>query len=551
MAFSEVTDKKKASVKKAQDPSFLLHKLENVYQKLPQDHGGRHAIALRLARGLSLQAEENFLKAEKEKCQSCKKEAEVQARKALSFYRELSQIFPSKPNSYYPALFEVVEEILKDKSFEKRPVLASKDEDIRKAWEILEEFSVSNLSAKEKRKYHYHRMLVAKELLKLDELRASVSYLLGDRKLSEEEKEEALIWKMWLAELEFNFKEVLRILLVLGKDQVSKKYLLKLIQMAELSQTDPTPYYKNFIKRYPESNNVKVLVFSLLKKAPASSKKRVLKNYLSFFESDPEGLSYQVLEIDQGQLNMKWIKSFVSLDYMKDSPLEKFVLRYEGIKELERSLLKLSRYSPPSNLKRAISSYTRKMLELDEKLSDLLGKKEDWMFRVFTMSKWEKEVERFLSFLKKLPSSKLTKKPSFSKLIKAYEKQSKELKKEIKKLWAKDVKQSYLERMKKPETHALIKWELEKMLEVAREEEKTFFQALINTLRVKKEVKSLAVSSKEKELYQALKSDPFNPSLLAKLLVLQVEEEDQVLFYYLQNRIQEIKLGKSLPVRVW
>ena len=75
----------------------------------------------------------------------------------------------------------------------------------------------------------------------------SIQALLSDKNLKKEDQKMVLTWKLWLAELRFDFKEVLRVVKILQPEEQSEEQVLRLARLAELAGKNPIPYYKTFV----------------------------------------------------------------------------------------------------------------------------------------------------------------------------------------------------------------------------------------------------------------------------------------------------------------
>ena len=123
---------------------------------------------------------------------------------------------------------------------------------------------------------------------------------------------------------------------------------------------------------------VTAVLTSMVEKSPYKNKKIVLQKYAPLFKNQPDTLTYLVLKVDRGQMDEKFIKSFVFLDFMKDTPLFSFLQR----KENYRGLLKKNwltfqailcrERSSGNRLTRAIKNYSNKVDKLGSKAEEAL-----------------------------------------------------------------------------------------------------------------------------------------------------------------------------------
>ena len=281
--------------------------------------------------------------------------------------------FPKEKNDfvkiYNLAILNYIEKLVKDKKLSPAPLTASQDASIQKAWSVLQLFDSKFANSRPLQTYHFNRMILAKELLKIDEMDQSLNFLLSNKKTAEKNKEIALKEKLWLSELKFDFDQVLRLLKQLKPKDQSKEHSLRLIQIVELSNQSPSSYYKNFLQRFAklnpakklnqtpvkasnsktsqsqssESSEVKLvssesqsskplevkpmpsestgskpvkletlqsILVSLLERSEKKKQKQLLKTYSSLFKESPNDLLYWVLKVDEGELDTSFLNFF-------------------------------------------------------------------------------------------------------------------------------------------------------------------------------------------------------------------------------------------------
>ena len=299
------------------------------------------------------------------------------ARRAGLFMKAFPQNRREFVRIYHAALLNTVKKLVFGKDFSHRPIQSSSDKNILKAWEVLQLISVKEAAKEEVLTYHINRLLLAKELLKFELMDQSIQALLSDKNLKKEDQKMVLTWKLWLAELRFDFKEVLRVVKILQPEEQSEEQVLRLARLAELAGKNPIPYYKTFVKKFPNSQLVTAVLTSMVEKSPYKNKKIVLQKYAPLFKNQPDTLTYLVLKVDRGQMDEKFIKSFVFLDFMKDTPLFSFLQRKETIESFEKELAHISSYSLPerssgNRLTRAIKNYSNKVDKLGSKAEEAL-----------------------------------------------------------------------------------------------------------------------------------------------------------------------------------
>ncbi len=471
------------------------------------------------------------------------------------FMREFPQNRGEFIRIYHTALLNTVKKLVSNKDFSHRPIQASSDKHILKAWKTLNLVSVKEATKAEALAYHLNRLLLAKELLKFESMDQSIRDLLTAKNLKKEDQKTALTWKLWLADLRFDFKEALRIVKILQADDQSEERLLRLAHLAKLSGESPIPYYKSFIEKFPRSQSAISVLTSMVEAGSGGNKKNILKKYAKLFKSQPDTLAYLILQTDQGRLDEKFIQPFVSLEFMRGSSLASFMRRKQIIESFEKDLIPVSHYSLPAGasdykLRRAIKNYSHKIEQFSRRAEKALSTR-DWTARVFIASHWKRETARFYNSIKGLSLPKgLTEeeKKEYIKLLHKrlapYQEQISRLENEINSLWSRDFLASYEKNIQQNSVFsAPLKWEMEKLLAVSKKENKRQLKLLLLSLKTSAPAQKTVKQDNNQIqfLYKALQKNPFDKKSLVKLLELEKTRNNEVLSYYLVNRIKELK----------
>ena len=459
---------------------------------------------------------------------------------------------------YNSAVLNTVKKLVAGKDFSHRPVQFSSDKEILKAWEVLGRFSVKDSAQNKLSSYYLDKLLLAKELLKYKQMDQSLKFLLSDKKLSSEDKRVVLTWQLWLAELRFDFKEVLRILKILSPDDPSEEQLLRLARLSELAGADPTPHYKTFINSFPNSQLNPVVLADLIEKTSSEKEKReLLRKRFRFYKKDVNKLAYLILKLDKGQLDSNFIGFFTKLSFMKNTFLDSFEKRRSLVEAFESALQKISSYSLPSQVSNSRLSFKLKSwtqaVERLRKTANALLKTEDWTAQVFIISHWKAELKRFYNSVVSLPLPKgltVEEQKEYKALLtdqmRVYEGQIKQLESKLKVLWSQDFASDYRAGLKQdPVFYSLLKWELNKLAGIAKGEQKSQIQTLLSSLKTnQKEHQVKAKTNKIDQeainsLYEILRKNPFDKKSLTELLSL--EKNNEALSFYLSDRIEELK----------
>ena len=187
------------------------------------------------------------------------------------------------------------------------------------------------------------------------------------------------------------------------------------------------------------------------------------------------------------------------------------------------------------------------------KKANALLKTQDWTARVFILSHWKKELDRFYSSVFNLPAPKgLTEeeqkeyKSLLISQMQVYVDQIKQLEGELNTLWSQDFLNDYKIGLKQDSIfYPVLRWELDKLAESAEGKQKDQIHILISSLeqnseKEKTNTKDRVELEKINILYGALKDNPFDETSLTELLSLEKQRKNTALSFYLADRIKEL-----------
>ena len=450
---------------------------------------------------------------------------------------------------YHTAILNSVKSLLEGRDFSQVPTSASKDKSLKRAWAVLNRINSKDTNKKERKEYYMNRLLIAKELLKLDDVEQSIEQLLK-LSLDQKDKQTTLSWKLWLAELRFDFKEVFRLLKVLTPKIGTKEQLLRLAHFALFSGYDYMPFYKKIIKNYSSSENLH-LITQMLDLSPKTKQQAILLKYSQYFSQDSEALNYLAFKLDAGSFNVKFLKPIAQLSFMKNSYLNEFLKRKDFIENLNKMHKRVERFKLVSNknLTTSLKKYADLIFNLEKQVKKSLSSK-DWISQAVSLSYLESELIRFYNSTLELPLPKgLTEKEKLeyrSLLVDhmaPYKKQIQEAGVQLKKLWSKSLITKYFENHSKSHIfYPYINWEILQLKKAAPKElqSQLSLKEFKNKKQDSKQASSKIFDDELNQAYLLVRKDPFNKTYLKKLLELERSKGSKLLSDYIQTRWEQI-----------
>ena len=499
-----------------------------------------------------------------QKSQALKLKAAHLALTSLSFTRNdqsikewsrvFAQAFPKNNKEFIKmnntAVFNVVKNIVSKKTFSSYPVIPSSNQSFIKAWNTLHQLDLKQTTKKEKVYFYMNKLLLAKELLKTQEVKKSIDQL-RFYKLDKKDQKLVLESQLWLAETQFDFKNMLKFAKKLKPKDDSKKHLIYLAYVSELAGENNLSLYQRIIEKYPRSKEAFSLAVRIVELKSQKQKPSSLNKYKEQLIRKPKVFSYLILKADQGRLNESFISSFLKDETMKFSELAQFVKRKQFIESFKKENKPLQNFSIPKkvsqkNLTKAIKRYKFLLQDL-EKRADQAIQLQDWTSQVVAFSMVRNELIRFYESVLNLPLPKnLTdqEREQYIKLLKeqiaSYKLRAEQLDTKLAELWSNDYLKDYHATYSKGAVFRKpIQWEVEQLQGIAPQRKKKKLNLIVSQKLLKSPLRKVS-KEQVKRAYTELKSKPFDDSAIKSLIKLEAQRNNEVMVFYLENRLKKI-----------
>ena len=469
--------------------------------------------------------------------------------------RVFAQAFPKNNKEFIKmsntAVFNVVKNIVSKKTFSIYPVIPSSDQSFIKAWETLHQLDLKQATKKEKVYFYMNRLLLAKELLKTQEVKESIEQL-RFYKLDKKDQKLVLESQFWLAETKFDFKNMLKFAKKLKPKDNSKEHLLYLAYVSELAGENNLHLYQRIIKKYPRSEEAFSLAVRIVELQSQKQKPSSLNKYGEQLIRKPEVFSYLILKADQGRLNESFISSFLKDKSMKRSELAQFIKRKQFIKSFKKENKPLQNFSIPKKvsqrgLTKAIKRYKFLLQDLEKRANQAI-ELQDWTSQIVAFSVVRNELVRFYESVLNLPLPKnLTdrEREQYIKLLKeqiaSYKSRAEQLDVKLVELWSNDYLKDYHAAYSKGAVFRKpIQWEIEQLKGIASQNKKKELSLIVSSQKPLKSPLHKVSKEQVKQAYAELKSKPFDGSVIKSLIKLEAKRDNEVMVFYLENRLKKI-----------
>ena len=424
--------------------------------------------------------------------------------------------------------------------------------DQAKALQKLSHVNLAGATEKEKAAYYKNQMTLAVRTRNLEKVRSSARNILNLKGVSSQDRDQALRNLIWVAELKLEFVTAY----TLTRDKLTPKTkrnrtaLLRLAMLAELSGRDPSPYYLKYLEKTRSVRQANMVRLQMVRRArwpwPQIDKQ------LPQLRRTPDLLAQITLETFGRFRNYGRAQKILKLWGVKNSPAGKVLSRQLIYRDLDRSVVRLTKHRlnrrSDSRLQKSIRQRISRLGDL-EKLAATAIRGKDWTIQVLSLNVLANENRRFHKELTSLPAPKgLTKKQrkQYQKILgqqaAPYQRLARDYSAKVKELWGRTSAISQLEKDLydgRPELRQVVKLEIKRLSGAAPNAGQR--------LRLRKLAKRKVEAPRHrdvKKMYVALKSDPFNRSLLQDLRSMEERRGSESMVAFLDSRLKQINREK-------
>lgn len=422
-------------------------------------------------------------------------------------------------------------------------------QDLDKAWVTLNRFDATGATQEEKNSYLKNKLILAEKLRKLPEARDAADQLLRQSGLSAEDMQFALSRKAWLAELQFDFVTALTATeKIVSKDVDPAGRFLKMALLADLSQRDSSPYYKQFVKESKDIDKTTAVVAQIVKKSKQPEKD--LEAYKTILVKKPDYYTEVVYELYAKTGKAQLLTPIISSTQFVVTPYGKAAVRADLMAKYQVQKEKFSKSSIDSTQQKKLAQSLKArvaLLEETEKLAAKAVDQQEWASQIVLLGLLATEHQKFYNEVLSLPvpaGLSAEEEQQYLGLLseQAAPHQTK----------AKDIQAKLTEIYKNKDSFSkfsqAVQEEVEPMRSVFVKEMdlvKTTVPAELQGLLVTRapaasDEKKPAIAEVEK-LRQSVRESPFDKSQLEKLLTYEKQLGRSSMVAYLQGRLEAIE----------
>lgn len=414
---------------------------------------------------------------------------------------------------------------------------------------VLAGFVPSAASAEDRKIYLKNKILLNEKQNHITEARVAVEDLLRETTLTADEKEFALGRKMWFAELELDFVTALKAaeqMKFIGLSQDER--VLKMALYSELAEKDPKVYYSQYLKESKDTEKKALIAAQLVRisKAPVKD----LETYKPFLKSNPGLYARTVMAVYVQTNDKKMLEKAVKERGANKQDAYVMAERILILDDLKALATQVTAHQVDSKNPKVMAATLKARVAMLDKVDALANRAialGDWTSQLMTLDLAAKENMRFYNEVLSLPMpAGLTPEQEqeylmlLSQQVAPNQNKAQMAETKVKEFWAQkaalDNYRSFANQ--NSEWIRFISQEVKAVSDIAPDDQKSNWAALSADLE------KISPAGQEKptlaEMEKArlnLKQNPFAPTAIQDVIVLEKKAQRQSMVDYLESRL--------------
>ncbi len=416
----------------------------------------------------------------------------------------------------------------------------------------LNTVSLEGADDNERIKFFRNKIILAQKAMELDAVRGGADDLLAIRSLSDNDREWAMAQKVWASELQLNFREAYELSKRMKLSHLSKADReLRLALLADLAGLESRRHNENFLRLSTNRRASNLVQITLIKNS--HSPWRELEKHLGQLKSSPDLLAGITLEVFAAQPIHSKAQRILKTTRIGQYPAGKTLARHLELKDFHAFNRKISQHRLYGYSDQAMSKTIRerqKLITQSERNAHAAIKKHDWTLQILNLSQVARENRRFYRDILALPvPARLDaeQKKQYAQLLKTqsdpYLARAEKIEAELARMWSnsnsiQNLQAAYM--TASPELQKLYRNEISDLAANAPSSAQKRLLSLTQTQFRKPTQKDILLARKE------LQGNPFDISKAKNLRELEAQAGRPAMVVYLDERISQLKKGKSL-----
>jgi tetratricopeptide (TPR) repeat protein len=414
------------------------------------------------------------------------------------------------------------------------------------AFKTLTQFDVNQADAEDKIKYLKNKLILAEQLKKFPEAQMAADEILAQKNLTAEDREFAWSRKAYVAELLLDFRTALASVEKVEKTFKEEEKYLKMAIFAELSGTNPEPFYQKYLTLSKDDANKQLVAAELVRKA--KNAEQVFDKYSAILVKNSILYAQLGAEIYSKQSSDKLLQRMLKDSAVAATEPGKLLQRVVFLNKFKTIQAKASQFkidpSSDSKLAKSIRTWAA-FIDQVEDLTKQAIQMGDWTSQLVSLSLLGQETERFYSQLLSAPvpaGLNPEEEQQYLSLLSSqaapYQTKATTAKIKVEEFWKNpnweaSLKAAWTNRALRP----LIQVEMDSLKSMAPEKSQQIAATQIEVIAPAPQKPAMAVVQEaRKKVYQ----NPLDKSALEELLSIEKKTENTPMVQYLETRIANL-----------
>lgn len=419
------------------------------------------------------------------------------------------------------------------------------------AYAVLAQFSPQDASAEDKKVYLKNKIILAEKLGKYTEARVAADDLLKEN-LNKEEREFALERKLWLSELNLDFRTALDTAQKLQFAQLSQdQKALKLAHYSLLAEKDPQSFYREYLRSSKDEEKRQMVAADLVR--ASNNPLKEIEAQKTVLARNPELLARLYFEINNKAASPPAVAALRQPTLSK-TEAGKIAGRQVFMKELDSLKQKFAQSQIDSSNQRKLAGTLKarvKILEDLDKVANSAIAAQDWTAQLVAIDMVAKENQRFYSEVLGLPMPQGLsgeQEQEYLQLLSQqatpHLKKSEEASVKVKEFWAQNQsleKYAQVDDLYKKQVQS----ELGILQQIAPAESKASLDVITAKIQASSDQKAVPALKDLETARNDLRQRPFETETLKKVLDLEKQSGHTAMVQYLQARLDHIQTSQN------
>lgn len=462
---------------------------------------------------------------------------------------EYARIFPERRAEYTKisrkATLTIVAANLKNEKSNSRS-------DYKTNLAALEQVNMDGADDSEKITFFKNKILIAQKALEFTAVTKAANQLLAVKSLKANDEEWAMAQKVWAAELQLDFAQAYKISKQMQMPHLSKADReLRLALLADLAGLNSRGHHENYLRLAKDNRAANLVRITLIKNSARPWSE--LNKQMRFLKQTPDLLAGVSLEVFARDRDLNKAQQLLRTTTIARYAAGQTIARQFDLRDFQAFDRKIRAHKMFGFSDAALQKTLKERLNLltqSEKLAQSAFKRKDWTLEVLSVGLLARENRRLYNDILNLPIPRRLNKEQREQYVQMIQAQSKpyldkaeKLEAQLEEVWGQSASMQNLQAAymnASSDMQRLYRDEISALSQNAPSRAQNRLRELLNTPYRRPSQKDILLARR------ALQADPLDISKAETLRQLESQGGSQAMASYLDERIAELKKGKTL-----